>query len=71
MHERIQDFSVGARNVRHMLKFLLDVPIRACIESDPAAGAILAHQDWVRRKCGSGLAIATAYGAVRACAAVQ
>lgn len=54
-----------------MLKFLLDVPIRACIESDPAAGAILAHQDWVRRKCGSGLAIATAYGAVRACAAVQ
>lgn len=54
-----------------MLKFLLDVPIKACIESDPAAGAILAHQDWVRQKCGSGLAIATAYGAVRACAAAQ
>ena len=36
-----------------------------------AAGAILAHQDWVRQKCGSGLAIATAYGAVRACAAAQ
>ncbi len=29
-----------------------------------AAGAILAHQDWIRQKCGSGLAIATAYGAV-------
>jgi len=31
-----------------------------------AAGSILAHQDWVRMKCGSGLAIATAYGAVNA-----
>jgi len=29
-----------------------------------AAGSILAHQDWMRMKCGSGLAIATAYGAV-------
>lgn len=29
-----------------------------------AAGTILAHQDWIRQKCGSGLAIATAYGAV-------
>jgi glycerol-3-phosphate dehydrogenase subunit B len=29
-----------------------------------AAGSILAHQDWIRQKCGSGLAIATAYGAV-------
>jgi len=29
-----------------------------------AAGSILAHQDWMRRKCGSGLAIATAYAAV-------
>jgi glycerol-3-phosphate dehydrogenase subunit B len=29
-----------------------------------AAGSILAHQDWIRMKCGSGLAIATAYGAV-------
>jgi glycerol-3-phosphate dehydrogenase subunit B len=28
------------------------------------AGSILAHQDWMRMKCGSGLAIATAYGAV-------
>jgi glycerol-3-phosphate dehydrogenase subunit B len=34
-----------------------------------AAGSILAHQDWVRQKCGSGLAIATAYGAVAAAAA--
>jgi glycerol-3-phosphate dehydrogenase subunit B len=33
-----------------------------------AAGSILAHQDWVRQKCGSGLAIATAFGAVEACA---
>ena len=31
-----------------------------------AAGSILAHQDWVRAKCGSGLAIATAYAAVEA-----
>jgi glycerol-3-phosphate dehydrogenase subunit B len=29
-----------------------------------AAGIILAHQDWSRMKCGSGLSIATAYGAV-------
>ena len=32
-----------------------------------AAGAILAHQDWVRMKCGSGLALATALAAVRSC----
>jgi glycerol-3-phosphate dehydrogenase subunit B len=31
-----------------------------------AAGSILAHQDWTRQKCGSGLSIATAYGAVDA-----
>jgi glycerol-3-phosphate dehydrogenase subunit B len=30
-----------------------------------AAGSILAHQDWIRQKCGSGLAVATAYAAVR------
>jgi glycerol-3-phosphate dehydrogenase subunit B len=30
-----------------------------------AAGSILAHQDWIRMKCGSGLSIATAYGAVQ------
>jgi len=31
-----------------------------------AAGSILAHQDWVREKCGAGLAITTAYAAVKA-----
>jgi glycerol-3-phosphate dehydrogenase subunit B len=31
-----------------------------------AAGSILAHQDWMRMKCGAGLAIASAYGAVEA-----
>ncbi len=31
-----------------------------------AAGSILAHQDWKRMKCGSGLAIATAYATIRA-----
>jgi glycerol-3-phosphate dehydrogenase subunit B len=31
-----------------------------------AAGSILAHQDWMRMKCGSGLAISSAYAAVRA-----
>jgi len=30
-----------------------------------AAGIILAHQDWARMKCGSGLSIATAYGAIK------
>ncbi len=29
-----------------------------------AVGSILAHQDWMRQKCGSGLAVATAFGAV-------
>jgi glycerol-3-phosphate dehydrogenase subunit B len=29
-----------------------------------AAGSILAHQDWMRMKCGSGLSISTAFGAV-------
>ncbi len=31
-----------------------------------AAGSILAHQDWKREKCGTGLAVATAFGAVKA-----
>ena len=31
-----------------------------------ATGSILAHQDWMRMKCGSGLAISTAYAAVKA-----
>ena len=35
-----------------------------------AAGSILAHQDWVRQKCGSGLAITSAYAAVAACAQI-
>jgi glycerol-3-phosphate dehydrogenase subunit B len=54
------------------------LPVDACFRPvDPggrrifprlfAAGSILAHQDWVREKCGSGLAIASAYAAVRAC----
>jgi glycerol-3-phosphate dehydrogenase subunit B len=34
-----------------------------------AVGSILAHQDWIRQKCGSGLSIATAFGAVNALAA--
>jgi glycerol-3-phosphate dehydrogenase subunit B len=29
-----------------------------------AAGSILAHQDWMRQKCGAGLSISTAYAAV-------
>jgi glycerol-3-phosphate dehydrogenase subunit B len=31
-----------------------------------AAGSILAHNDWKRMKCGAGVAIASAYGAVQA-----
>ena len=31
-----------------------------------AAGSILAHQDWIRMKCGSGISISSAYGAVEA-----
>lgn len=30
-----------------------------------SAGAILAHQDWMRQKCGAGLAITTAYKSVK------
>jgi glycerol-3-phosphate dehydrogenase subunit B len=33
-----------------------------------AAGSLLAYQDWMRQKCGSGLAVATAYAAVESCA---
>jgi glycerol-3-phosphate dehydrogenase subunit B len=29
-----------------------------------AAGSILAHQDWMRQKCGAGVAISTGYAAV-------
>ena len=42
----------------------LDETGRPVFEKLFAAGSILAHQDWMRMKCGSGLAIATAYGAV-------
>ena len=45
----------------------LDNDGKPCYPNLFAAGSILAHQDWIRQKCGSGLAIATAYGAVRAC----
>ena len=31
-----------------------------------ASGAILAHQDWARQRCGAGVAIASAHGAVTA-----
>jgi glycerol-3-phosphate dehydrogenase subunit B len=31
-----------------------------------AAGSILAHADWMRMKCGSGLSIATAFAAIKA-----
>jgi glycerol-3-phosphate dehydrogenase subunit B len=34
-----------------------------------AAGAILANQDWVRQRCGAGLAIATAHQAIEAAVA--
>jgi glycerol-3-phosphate dehydrogenase subunit B len=39
---------------------------RPAFENVYAAGSILAHQDWMRMKCGSGLSIATAFGAVEA-----
>jgi glycerol-3-phosphate dehydrogenase subunit B len=37
---------------------------RPAIEGLFAAGTILAHQDWTRMKCGSGLSLATAWQAV-------
>lgn len=43
----------------------LDKSGQPVLENAFAAGSILAHQDWMREKCGSGLAIATAYGAIR------
>jgi glycerol-3-phosphate dehydrogenase subunit B len=36
-----------------------------------AAGIILAHQDWPRMKCGSGLSVATAYSAVNSFVSLQ
>ncbi len=38
---------------------------KAAYENLFAAGSVLAHQDWKRMKCGAGLAIATAHGAIR------
>jgi len=38
---------------------------RPAFEKLFAAGIILAHQDWTRMKCGSGLSVATAYGAIK------
>jgi glycerol-3-phosphate dehydrogenase subunit B len=37
---------------------------RVVYENLYAAGTILAHQDWMRSKSGTGLAVATAYGAI-------
>jgi glycerol-3-phosphate dehydrogenase subunit B len=36
-----------------------------------AAGAILAHQDWMREKSGAGIAISSAYAALNACCGRQ
>ena len=44
----------------------LDAQGRPVFENLFAAGIILAHQDWSRMKCGSGLSVATAYNAVKA-----
>ncbi len=43
----------------------LDAGGRPAFEKLFAAGIILAHQDWTRMKCGSGLSVATAYAAVK------
>ena len=57
----------------HKAGLVVDRLLRPCDEQGRciypnlfAAGSILAHQDWIRQKCGSGLAIASAYAAVRA-----
>jgi len=42
----------------------LDDTGRAAFQTLFAAGSILAHNDWKRMKCGAGVAIATAFGAV-------
>jgi glycerol-3-phosphate dehydrogenase subunit B len=49
----------------------LDASGRPAFENLFAAGIILAHQDWTRMKCGSGLSIATAYGAVKSYIGMQ
>jgi glycerol-3-phosphate dehydrogenase subunit B len=43
----------------------LDSSGRPAFETLFATGSILAHQDWKRMKCGSGLGIATAFAAVK------
>ena len=43
----------------------LDDSGRPAFETLFAAGSILAHNDWKRLKCGAGLAIASAFGAVK------
>ena len=43
----------------------LDSSGRPAFKALFAAGSILAHQDWKRMKCGSGLGIATAFAAVK------
>jgi len=43
----------------------LDSSGRPAFQTLFAAGSILAHQDWMRMKCGSGLAVASAFGAVQ------
>ncbi|OQY47915.1 MAG: hypothetical protein B6240_05210 [Desulfobacteraceae bacterium 4572_87] len=39
---------------------------KPALENLFAAGSILAHQDWMRMKCGSGMSISSAYAAVEA-----
>ncbi len=49
----------------------LDAGGNPAFENLFAAGIILAHQDWARMKCGSGLSVATAYAAVKAIASFR
>jgi glycerol-3-phosphate dehydrogenase subunit B len=49
----------------------LDADGRPAFENLFAAGIILAHQDWTRMKCGSGLSVGTAYGAIKAIGNLQ
>lgn len=44
----------------------LNLAGRVVYENLYVAGSILAHQDWIRTKSGTGLAVATAYGAIEA-----
>lgn len=46
----------------------VDAEDRPAFETLFAVGSILAHQDWMRMKCGGGLAVSTALAAVEACA---